>query len=182
MEITLKDDDERGRVVEEIIEEELKPLHLSLNAIEGTVGISSIRLIGKVNGNQVGFLVDTDATHNFVDSKIVVKLQLKVEDIAPFSVTVAGGEKFQGGGYCRKVVLYIQGQRSEADLLIVPLGEPQIILGMVWLKSLEPTIWNFSEHTLKYWKENQCYFKGCKPQPRMWLTGNYLIKCLLIGC
>lgn len=110
--------------MEEIVEEELKPLELSLNAIEGVVGISSIRLIGKVSGKQVGFLVDTGATHNFLDPRIIAKLQLKVEDIAPFSVTVAGREKFQGGEYCHKVLLCIQGQRNEANLLIVPLGEP----------------------------------------------------------
>lgn len=121
----------------------------SLNAIKGVVDISSIRLIGKVNRKQVGFLVDTGATHNFVDPRIVAKLQLEVEDIAPFSVSVAGGKKFHGRGYCRKVLLCIQGQRSEADLLIVPLGEPQIVLETVWLKNFGPAIWDFSEHTLK---------------------------------
>lgn len=68
---------------------------------------------------------------------------------------MASGEKFQGGGYCRKVVLCIQRQKSEVDLLVVPLGEPQIVSGTVWPRSLGPTIWNFSDHTLKYWKEGK---------------------------
>lgn len=33
----------------------------------GVARVSSFSLIGKINGKEVGFLVDTGATHNFVD-------------------------------------------------------------------------------------------------------------------
>lgn len=86
LEIAQEDDEDRSLGLEEVIEEEeLKPLQLSLNAIEGVVGISFVRLIGNVNGKQVGFLVDMGATHNFIDPRIVSKLQLKVEDVTSFT-------------------------------------------------------------------------------------------------
>lgn len=47
---------------------------MTLNAIEGVVGVSAICLIGKINGRQVGFLVDMGATHNFIDSRIAQRL------------------------------------------------------------------------------------------------------------
>lgn len=75
LEIALEEDASGERECEEVIdEEELKPVKLSLNAMEGVVGVNSIRLIGRVNGKQVGFLVDTKATHNFIDPRIVQKL------------------------------------------------------------------------------------------------------------
>lgn len=35
--------------------------------MSGVVGLSSIRLAGKILGKEVDFLMDTGATHNFID-------------------------------------------------------------------------------------------------------------------
>lgn len=56
MEIASKVKEERKWGFEDVNEEEeLKPLTLSINAIKGVTEVSSIRLIGKINGRQVGF-------------------------------------------------------------------------------------------------------------------------------
>lgn len=41
------------------------------------IGVNSIRLIGKIQGKEVTFLVDIGATHNFVDPMTVDKIGLK---------------------------------------------------------------------------------------------------------
>lgn len=46
-----------------------------------------------------------------------------------FEVEVADGEKVIGRDCCKGVVLHIQGFESTADMLVVPLGDAQIILG-----------------------------------------------------
>lgn len=57
--------------------------------------------MGKINGKEVGFLIDIGATHNFVDPMMVERLQLKRLNADSFEVTVAGGENMAGVHYCR---------------------------------------------------------------------------------
>lgn len=40
-------------------------------------------------------------------------------------------------------------------MLIVPLSDPQICFGAMWLKGLGPTMWDFNKHTLKFWREDR---------------------------
>lgn len=44
----------------------------------------------------------------------------------------------------------IQGYTIIVDLLILPLGDSQVILDIVWLKRLGPTLWDFNNQTLKF--------------------------------
>lgn len=76
---------------------------------------------------------------------------------------------------CRGVKLNIQGQESETNRLIVPLGDAQIILGTVWLRSLAPTIWDFPNHTLTYWQGGKpITLRGVKPGPVEMIEGESL--------
>lgn len=60
-------------------------------------------------------------------------------------------------------------------MLVIPLGDAQIILGTVWLKSLGPTIWDFSQHTLKFWKKGESVtFQGVRPGPLELVDGEVL--------
>lgn len=112
--------------------------------------MSSIRLVGKIRGKILSVLVDSIATHNFIDPLTVERLGLLQEELNPFQVTIADGEKISGGTYCRAIKILIQGWNTETDLLVIPLGDPQIILGTVWLRSLGPNLWDFSAQTLKF--------------------------------
>lgn len=123
-------------------------IKLNLNSITGA---SSIRLMGQINGRELGFLIDTGSIHNFVDPMMVQELQLKGLSVDLFEVTVAGGEEMAGVHCCTRVRLNIQGQESETDFLVIPLVDAQIFLGTVWLGSLGLTIWDFSNYTLRYW-------------------------------
>lgn len=72
-----------------------------------------------------------------------------------FEEEVANGEKMEGKACGRDTILNIQVFESSADLLMVPLGDTQVILGTVWLKSLGPTLWDFNRKTLRFQKEGK---------------------------
>lgn len=57
--------------------------------------------MGKINGKEVGFLIDTGATRNFVDPSTVRRLNLPTEGVKKFKIKVTGGEKFEGINCCR---------------------------------------------------------------------------------
>lgn len=165
--------------MEEVENSELHTIQLSLNTL---TGVSAIRLVGKINGKDVGFLIDTGATHKFIDPQVVQRLQLKHEGVETFEVTVSGGEKMSGVGCCKCVTLNIQGHLSSADFLVVPLGDAQIVLGTIWLRSLGPTIWDFSQHTLKFWRnDNSITLQGVRPGPLELIEGKELGRILNKG-
>lgn len=180
LDIFPEEEGEQGLEREEEIEySELKTIKLSLNSI---TGVSSIRLVGRINDKGVEFLVDTEATHNFADPMMVEKLQLKGLKVDSFEMTVAGGEKIVGVHCCRDVKLNIQGKEREADLLVISLGDAQIILGTMWLRKLGPTTWDFLNHTLRYWQgEKPITLRGVRPSPVELIEGESLGRILKQG-
>lgn len=106
-------------------------ISLSLDTIEGVIGVSSIRLVGKVNRKEVGFLIDTEVIHNFVDPLTVMRLNLDAHEVKNFKIKLADGEKFVGSSCCKNIKMHIQGIETEVDLLITPLCHTHIILGTV---------------------------------------------------
>lgn len=50
------------------------------------------------------------------------------------------------------------------DLLIIPLGDPQVILGTAWLKELGLARWDFNLKTLKFRRMGKAItLKGVNP-------------------
>lgn len=87
---------------EEIECSELKTIKQCLNSI---TGVSFTRLVGRINGKAMRFLVDIGATYNFKDHIIVEKLQLKGLKVDSFEVTVVRSEKMAGVHCCAGVNL-----------------------------------------------------------------------------
>lgn len=58
-------------------------------------------MVGKINGNEVSFLFDSEATHNFVDQMTANRLGLKIVNVDNYSITVVDGEKLQGAQGCK---------------------------------------------------------------------------------
>lgn len=77
------------------------PIELSANLMTGVMGVSSIRLIGKIMEKEVSFLVDSGATHNLIDPATTRRIGLPLQVINTFEVKVADGEKMKGKAYCR---------------------------------------------------------------------------------
>lgn len=76
--------------------------------------------------------------------------------------------------------MQIQGFDSSADLL-VPLGDSQVILGTVWLKSLGLTLGDFSRKTLCFWKEGKhITLQGVASKEVDVIEGRALIKILRV--
>lgn len=114
------------------------------------MGVNSIRLIGRINGKEVSFLVYSEATHNFMDPITLARVGLNPVDVENYRVVIVDGKKLGGKQCCLGVKITIQGNVTEIDLLIVPLGDSQVILGTEWLKELGPSLWDFSQKTLKF--------------------------------
>jgi hypothetical protein len=56
---------------------ECKEPEISLNAISGSLGAKSMRLMARLQNQQVSILVDSRSTHNFLDPAFLNKVQLQ---------------------------------------------------------------------------------------------------------
>jgi hypothetical protein len=88
-------------------------------------------------------LVDSGSSHNFLDLEVAKKLGCKLELVSPMTVTAGGGNKLQAPFVCRNFACQLQQTTFLADVVVLPLGCYDLILGIPFLKSLGPILWDF---------------------------------------
>jgi hypothetical protein len=110
----------------------------------------TMRLMGKIGGQQVVILIDTGSTHSFVDQHRAKRIHLPVEERNQLSVMVANGEKVPCPGCCVAVIFSLQGQEFQANLHLLTLGGCDMVLGVDWLSTLGPILWDFIKLTMKF--------------------------------
>jgi hypothetical protein len=55
---------------------ELSP-HISLDALEGTVGLNTMKVTSRLDKTTVSILIDSGSIHNFLNAELALKLQRK---------------------------------------------------------------------------------------------------------
>ena len=123
---------------------------ISLHALVGTDGYQTMRLQGRIKNHKVIILVDTGSTHNFVDSAVIRRGCWSLQSIPHISVTVANGEKLQVQEMCAGLTVEIQGETIAADFLVLPLRGCDMVLGVQWLITVGPILWDFMLLTMQF--------------------------------
>lgn len=106
---------------------------------KSAMGISSprtIKLRGSVQDIQAVVLIDSGATHNFTDYRLMRELRLVTEETQSVGVITGSGRPVRRGGICRNVTLAMQGYTITSDFLQLELNNVDIILGIQWLERL----------------------------------------------
>jgi hypothetical protein len=88
-------------------------------------------------------LVDSGATNNFIDSRIVKKLNLGTRKVPrPIELYNVDGTHNQDGRIEQSVHLYIDNgeQRVKTQFFVTNLGNDHIILGYPWFEAFNPKI------------------------------------------
>ncbi|GAV82427.1 RVP_2 domain-containing protein, partial [Cephalotus follicularis] len=62
-----------------------------------------------------------------------------------FEVALANGEKISSAGHCKGVCMTMQGVPLKIDIYLLPLEGIDAILGVQWLSTLGPILWDFSK-------------------------------------
>ncbi|KAK0583771.1 hypothetical protein LWI29_002762 [Acer saccharum] len=134
---------------------------ISLNAITGSQTSNTMKLEGYIGKHRLVILVDSGSTHNFVDSNLIKKCGLRAENGRVLQVKVANGELLKSEGYCAQTPIRIQTFQTMVDLFALPLGGCDIVLGVSWLKSLGPILWDLNALTLQFqWESRTIQLTG----------------------
>ena len=73
--------------------EKEQAMSLSIAVAEGTVSKKTMRLLGHIGKTQVCILIDSGSSGNFLNSTLVNKLALPVQQLDLVQVTIANGTK-----------------------------------------------------------------------------------------
>lgn len=96
----------------------------------------SFKVRGMIKGQRIVALIDTRATHNFIDEVVVAKKGLQTEDFEGFKVMVADGFHI----FCTKKIpnmsMQLGNYKVKDDFYVVSIGDTDAVLGIQWLRSL----------------------------------------------
>jgi hypothetical protein len=137
-------------------------LGVSLHALTGLCGTNTMQLLLHVNGKQLRALVDSGSTHSFIHEGVVHALGLDIMRRPGLSVKVANGERLQSYDVCKNTSVDIQGEIFKIDCYTLPLEGFDVILGVHWLKSLGPIIWDFAALSMAFLRQGRSVrLQGC---------------------
>ncbi|XP_073120742.1 uncharacterized protein [Henckelia pumila] len=79
-------------------------------------------------------LLDSGAAHSFISEEFVLKWGIQQEELlVGFSVIIPSGEELTTKSLVRRIELLLQCQTVDADLIVLPMPEFDLILGMDWM-------------------------------------------------
>jgi len=113
-----------------------KSLQLSLCSMSGFTTSKSWKVEGLLQGHSIVILLDCGASHNFIATELVDKLNLRVQDTPPYLVEVGDGHKVRCKGKCPKLKFQLQQLEIEQEFYLFTLKGVDIVLGLDWLAGL----------------------------------------------
>ncbi|OMO86983.1 Integrase, catalytic core [Corchorus capsularis] len=137
----------------EVLESVEQPI-ISLHAIYGTSGYQTMRICCTIKHHSLIILIDSGSTHNFIDGNVVKKLGLKMNQRAQTEVTIADGTAVTTWGSCERLHWQVQGMHFSSTFMVLALKGCDMVLGIEWLVSLGPILWDFSMLTMQFMYDN----------------------------
>ncbi|KAH9296678.1 hypothetical protein KI387_044258 [Taxus chinensis] len=135
-------------------EEETFPQEI-IATLSSTLMYKAFRIRGVMQGQRVVVLIDSGATHNFIDASLVERWGLQTEDFEGFNVVVANGESMRCTRWVPQVSIMMGNYTVTNDFHIVGMGVTNIVLGVQWLHSLGEFQTNFQMMELKFKSEGR---------------------------
>ena len=137
----MKVDDNLDSEGEDVVSEELavsstsEPL-ISINALTGTNSFRIMRVIGYYRKKPFHILIDNGNTHNFLEAHVAKKLGCRI-DVIPFqNIVVPDENKVQISNVVKSFTWVIQNTSFSSDMMLLPLGYCDLVLGVEWLITL----------------------------------------------
>jgi hypothetical protein len=143
-----------------------------LNAITGTPSPKTMQIVGVIHFHRVIVFINSGSTHNFVDTKLAASLGIQPQPQDGNTVQVVNGQEVASLGRSREVEVKLQGVVFRTDLFILPLAGCDAVLGIQWLRTLGPILWDFSALTMQFsLGGTPCTLQGLRKGPRVNLEG-----------
>jgi hypothetical protein len=131
-------------------------------------------IVGIIWFRKAIILIDSGSTHNFVDVKLAAALGIQPIGQDGIKVKIANGQEVASLGKSREVEVKMQGYIFRTEFVILPLAGCDAILGIQWLRTLGPILWDFTQLEMRFRYEGTgCTLCGLRQGSRMsWEEGD----------
>ncbi|XP_014496781.1 uncharacterized protein LOC106758364 [Vigna radiata var. radiata] len=135
---------------------------ISLHAFSGHWTPRTFRVTGSIQGYAVQILVDTGATHNFIQHRVAQFLHLPTQPTpSPLRVMVGNGEFLPCSSFCPNVTLTLDNQEFSIDLYPLKLSGTDVVLGVHWLSMISPFVMDYNGPLMRFnWQQKLVELKG----------------------
>ncbi|KAL8143460.1 LOW QUALITY PROTEIN: hypothetical protein V2J09_016492 [Rumex salicifolius] len=130
--------------------QESEKVEIFVNAIAGIVGYRTMRVKGVCGKRNLYILIDSGSTHNFIDKNVVAKLGCSISSMGITKVTVADGSSIDVVAKVEDFSWTFQDIPFHTEAMVLPLGCCDMVLGIQWLETLGPVIWDFKKLTMEF--------------------------------
>jgi ribosomal protein L32E len=133
---------EKGRVVHnvqkvEIVEDMgryVPRIYATLDNKQAEYQSHMIEVEGMINNQTIAILIDSGASHSYIDPKMVESLQFpRRKHLKSWLVQLAIGAKRKFNEMVNSCLIYMNGMNTKAYLNILSLGSYDYLIGMDWL-------------------------------------------------
>jgi hypothetical protein len=114
-------------------------------------------------------LLDSGSTHNFVDTEAATRAGIKLLGRVGLRVAVANRDRLTSSGSCNNLQISVGDEFFSIACYGLALGFFDMVLGVQWLKSLGPILWDFGRRAMTFVQDGHrvmwCAADTGDPQP-----------------
>jgi hypothetical protein len=129
---------------------------ISLHAITGIRTDDTMQLYVTIGIEQLMALLDSESTHNFVRGDVARRVGLQSMPCLGAGVIVVNGDRVDCRGIARDVGICIADEIFHIDCYSIPIDTYDMVLGVMFLRTLGPILWDFDKLCMAFWHE------GCR--------------------
>nr|GEZ58188.1 reverse transcriptase [Tanacetum cinerariifolium] len=157
---------------EEIVATTKNCPQISLNALNGVHSYQTMRVRGQVWKQTLQILIDYGSTYNFLDLQKAKRIRYRLISTCPLQVEVANGNNMVSTYKCKNFKWTLQEIPYETEVMLLPLGGCDMVLGITWLATMGDIICKFGALTMEYnYKGQRISLRGVTLAALKWIQG-----------
>jgi len=118
---------------------------ISLAAIAGICTEDAMQVYVQIGNEQCVALLDSGSTHNFIRGDVARRVGLHFSPCPGAGVIVANGDRVECRGLAHDVGIRIANEVFSVDCYSLPLDKWDMVLGIKFLRTLGPILWDFDD-------------------------------------
>jgi hypothetical protein len=134
--------------------EETGDPYILLHAIMGLSCTETMQLAVRLNDDMLCALVNSGSTHSFISVSAASCLHLDSQPLFGLHVSIANGDWVACAGVYRATRIFIDQEEFILDLFMIPLEGYDLVLGVHWLHTPGPILWDFDRARMSCWRDD----------------------------